>query len=259
MIGLIDNPPAPTRRRINLCLHCGAEQASREDVESTSTPRETSTWLPIPHIDLIERVEVALQTNHLAVGNTAHSLSHGGSRYFGLMEIRESSMRADDYAWVLGIRNSHDKTFPAGLVAGASVFVCDNLSFSGEVRVTRKHTRYILRDLPSIVQGAVGKLMHAWHNQATRIETYKRYRLSDEQVHDLLIRSVDVGVVPNRHVPDVLSEWRNPRHDEFAPRNAWSLFNGFTEALKGNLAELPRRTERLHGLLDSEVGLSLAN
>lgn len=259
MSGLIENPPAPTRRRINIFLHCGAEQASREDVESASTPRATSTWQPIPHIDLIERVESALQTNHLAVGNTAHSLSHGGSRYFGLMEIRESSMHVEDYAWVLGIRNSHDKTFPAGLVAGASIFVCDNLSFSGEVRVTRKHTRYILRDLPSLVQGAVGKLMHAWHNQATRIETYKHYRLSDEQVHDLVIRSVDVGVVPNRHVPDVLDERRNPRHDEFAPRNAWSLFNGFTEALKGNLAELPRRTERLHGLLDSEVGLALAN
>ena len=259
MIGLIENPPAPTRKRINLCLHCGAEQASREDVESTSTPRETSTWQPIPHIDLIKRVELALQHNHLAVGNTAHSLSHGGSRYFGLMEIRESSMHADDYAWVLGIRNSHDKTFPAGLVAGASVFVCDKLSFSGEVRVTRKHTRYILRDLPSLVQGAVGRLMHAWHNQATRIETNKHYRLSDEQVHDLVIRSVDVGVVPDSAVPDVLGEWRNPSHDEFAPRNAWNLFNGFTEALKGNLAELPRRTERLHGLLDSEVGLALAN
>ena len=29
-----------------------------------------------------------------------------------------------------------------------------------------------------------------------------------------------------------------------------------TEALKGNLIELPNRTERLHGLLDSHVGLA---
>ena len=36
----------------------------------------------------------------------------------------------------------------------------------------------------------------------------------------------------------------------------WSLFNSFTEALKqGNLAELPKRTEALHGLLDGHVGL----
>jgi hypothetical protein len=157
------------------------------------------------------------------------------------------------------VRNSHDKRFPAGLVAGATVFCCDNLSFHGEVRVTRKHTRYILHDLPSLVGGAVGRLMSAWHHQAERIETYKHYLLSDQRVHDLVVRSVDLGIVPNRAVPDLLTEWRHPRHNEFAPRNAWSLFNGYTEVLKGNLAELPRRTERLHGLLDLEVGLPQAN
>jgi hypothetical protein len=35
----------------------------------------------------------------------------------------------------------------------------------------------------------------------------------------------------------------------------WTLFNSFTEVLKGNLNELPKRTEALHGLLDSYVGL----
>ncbi len=41
-------------------------------------------------------------------------------------------------------------------------------------------------------------------------------------------------------------------------RNVWSLFNAFTESLKeGNLAELPKRTEALHGLLDTHVGLGL--
>lgn len=259
MIGLIDNPPVTRKRRLNLCLHCGAEQASREQVEATRTPRGTRTWQPIPHIDLIERVEMALQRNHLQVVDQAYSLSHGGARYFGLIHVRDRNTQPDDYAWVLGVRNSHDKQFPAGLVAGATVFCCDNLSFNGEIKVTRKHTRFILRDLPALVQGAVGKLMTSWHHQAMRIEAYKGHRLTEREVHDLVIRSVDAGVVPNRHVPEVLAEWRHPRHEEFSPRNAWSLFNGFTEALKGNLAELPRRTERLHGLLDSEVGLSLAN
>jgi len=40
----------------------------------------------------------------------------------------------------------------------------------------------------------------------------------------------------------------------FEARNVWSLFNAFTESLKdGNLAE---RTEALHGLLDTHVGLA---
>ena len=254
MIGLIENPPVPVRRSPKLCLHCGGHLATREEVANTSTPSPTDTWQPIPHIELIERVEESLSLNHLQIGSMAHSLSHEGLRYFGLIEVHSRELREQDYAYVLGIRNSHDKTFPAGLVAGASVFVCDNLSFSGEIRVTRKHTRFIRRDLGNLVQGSIGKLMTAWHKQNERIARYKEHELTDEVVHDIAVRSVDVGVLPNRKLPDVLRAWREPRHDEFQPRTAWSLFNGYTEVLKGNLAELPRRTERLHGLLDSEVG-----
>jgi len=97
-------------------------------------------------------------SNGLVVGTQAHSLSHGGLRYFGLMEVQRAESD-EDYCWVLGLRNSHDKTFPAGITAGASVFVCDNLSFSGEVKLARKHTTHITRDLPRLVQSAVGKLM----------------------------------------------------------------------------------------------------
>ena len=114
------------------------------------------------------------------------------------------------------------------------------------------------------------------------IHTYPHVVLQDEVEESLLLGAevVDAGGAgadfsgqrrfgvgdASEHVEEVTvlgvndePHFRNPRHDEFTPRNAWSLFDGFTEALKGNLAELPRRTERLHGLLDSEVGLSLAN
>ncbi len=254
MIGLIEPAPIALRRSPKLCLHCGGNEVTRDEVQSTETPRATATWQPIPHNELIEEVEAALELNHLKIGRVAHSLSHEGLRYFGLIEVSSRELRERDYAYVLGIRNSHDKKFPAGLVAGASVFVCDNLSFSGEIRVTRKHTRFIRRDLVTLVQGSIGKLMNAWHQQDQRIARYKEHELTDEQVHDLVIRSVDIGILPNRNVPGVLREWRDPRYEEFQPRTAWSLFNSFSEVLKGNLAELPRRTECLHGLLDSEVG-----
>jgi hypothetical protein len=254
MIGLIENPPVVPKRRPALCLHCGGNEVTRDQVHGTETPRATATWQPIPHIELIEEVEAALELNHLKIGHVAHSLSHEGLRYFGLIEVRSRELGEQDYAYVLGIRNSHDKTFPAGLVAGASVFVCDNLSFSGEIRVTRKHSKFIRRDLVALVQGSIGKLMTAWHEQDRRIARYKEHELTDEVVHDIAVRSVDVGVLRNRQLPDLLKEWREPHYEDFQPRTAWSLFNGYTEILKGNLAELPRRTERLHGLFDSEVG-----
>jgi hypothetical protein len=58
----------------------------------------------------------------------------------------------------VGLRNSHDRGYPAGLVAGTGVFICENLSFCGEVEIGRKHTRFAVRDLNHLTARAVGQL-----------------------------------------------------------------------------------------------------
>lgn len=250
-------PPPPARKAPNLILHCGASHVDLKDVRKVKTPGPTSSWCPIPHHELIATVQNTLKSTNLRIGTQAHSLSHEGQRYFGLMEIHAKKAGSEDYCYVLGLRNSHDKTFPAGIVAGASVFVCDNLSFNGDIKFARKHTRFINRDLPQLVSRSIGLLLAKWHSMDTRISAYKEAQIDDVKAHDLIIRSVDVGVCSNRLIPDVLHEWREPKHDAFEGRNVWSLFNAFTESLKeGSLSELPKRTEALHGLLDSHVGLS---
>ena len=90
-------------------------------------------------------------------------------------------------------------------------------------------------------------------HQDSRLSIYKLTGIEDRTAHDLVAPACDV--CPNKLIPHVLHEWRESRHKAFALRNAWSLFNSFIEALNGNLIELPRRTEALHGLLDSHVGL----
>jgi hypothetical protein len=92
--------------------------------------------------------------------------------------------------------------------------------------------------------------------QSRRIDAYKATPLADERtVHDLVVRSVYARALPGSQIMDVVNEWRTPRHEEFQPRTVWSLFNAFTETLKGSLTLLPSRTQALHGLLDSHVGL----
>ena len=103
---------------------------------------------------------------------------------------------------------------------------------------------------------AIKQLNEFWLRYEQRISRYQSYGMNDVAAHDLIIRVVDAGVCSNRLIPSVLEEWRTPRHKEFQPRTAWSLFNGFTEALKGNLFDLPRRTDALHHLFDAQVGIS---
>jgi hypothetical protein len=241
--------------RCNLILHCGAQAVGREQVHTVATPSRTGTWVPVPHAVLLEEVQRVLEQSGLQVVGEAHGLTREGARYFGLLQVA-NGRRDDQWGLVVGIRNSHDKSFPAALALGASVFVCDNLSFSGEVKLARKHTLYIERDLPHLVHRAVGLLDDLRFTQERRFLTYQQTELADAQAHDLTIRAVDAQVLPVTKIPDLLQEWRAPRHPEFRDgRTAWRLFNAFTEVLKGRLTELPKRCEALHGLLDPACGL----
>jgi hypothetical protein len=243
----------------NLVLHCGARSVERQAIEFADTPAGSPTWVPVPHHRLLEQVESTLVAGGMTVVNQAHALWQDGLRYFGLLEVMNGQTH-DDYGLVIGLRNSHDKSFPAAIALGSAVFVCDNLAFSAEVTISRRHTRFIERDLPRVVHTAVGRLADMRGQQDERIDAYKESELSDPAAHDLLIRAVDARVLPVTQVPAVLEEWRAPSHEEFAVdgKTVWRFHNAMTHVWKGrNLAALPHRSQALHGLLDAVGGLAV--
>jgi hypothetical protein len=243
----------------NLVLHCGARQVARRDVEEAATPPASATWVPVAHHRLLDLVEATLSGSSMTVASEAHALWGDGLRYFGLLEIVNGEPH-EDYGLVIGVRNSHDKSFPAAIALGSSVFCCDNLAFSAEVSIARRHTRFIERDLPRIVHTAVGRLADMRGQQDERIQSYKEMQLTDPAAHDLVIRAVDANVLPVTQVPEVLQEWRTPSHDEFTVdgKTLWRFHNAMTHVWKGrNLAALPRRSQALHGLLDAVCGLAV--
>lgn len=241
-----------------LMLHTGAATVERGQLATVPMPERTATYVPINHERLLIGVEKHLTASGLKIVEQSHGLTKDGARYFGLLRVQNGHTDGD-FSMIVGVRNSHDKSFPAGLVLGASVFVCDNLSFSGEVRIARKHTTYIERDMSSLIGRAVGKLGELRHTQETRFLTYRQTEFTDNQAHDLIIRALDARVLPVTAIPDMLKEWREPRHPEFAAngKTAWRLFNAFSEILKSNLTALPNRTMSLHGLMDTASGLIL--
>ena len=129
--------------------------------------------MPVPHHRLLEQVESTLIAGGMTVVNQAHALWQDGLRYFGLLEVTNGQTH-DDYGLVIGLRNSHDKSFPAAIALGSAVFVCDNLAFSAEVTIARRHTRFIERDLPRVVHTAVGRLADMRGQQDERIDIVQR-------------------------------------------------------------------------------------
>ena len=252
--------------RLNLVLHCGAAAATREQVEASPTPLATDTWHPIPHVSLIELLEKKLPDYGLVIQNQAHGLHNEGERYFGIFQVGNDGASTDgkDFSMVFGLRNSHDKSFPAGLCLGSGVFVCDNLAFSSEIVVGRRHTTHIMRDLPLLVSNAVGRLCDARTNQEDRLLAYKQTEITDSQADHLVCEAFRQGAIPKTRIADVLEQWKTPAYPEFAvDKSAWRLFNGFTQIYKESnrkskalsVTSMTTYTTRLHGVLDSACGL----
>ena len=237
-----------------LMLHCGGCAATLDQIDAVPTPDPTDTHFPIPHGKLIRQVRGQLLDAGIRIEEEAYGLSHEGARVFGVLTLEAEHLPTIQGSQLaLGIRNSHDKSFVAGLALGNRVFCCDNLSFLGTRTLARKHTRFAERDLPALIARILGSLGEWAGRQAELIETYAGTMLTDEQAHDLMIQTVRAGVIAPSRLAHVIEAWHRDERPE--PRHLWTLFNNYTEALKGTLEipELARRTERLHGLADLAV------
>ena len=138
------------------------------------------------------------------------------------------------------------------------MFVCDNLSFSGEVNVSRRHTRHIVRDLPEVIARAIGQLLNESHRQAETFDRMEKYRLGSMLVNDTLVEAMKSKAIANASIPKVLAEYESDKHKEMhGADTAWSLFNAFTEISKQDPATLAmKRTQRLHGVFGKLVGVA---
>ena len=228
--------------------------ASEPEVFLTTTPEATETHYPIPHGTLVETVKDVVKGAQWNIMETDYALFHEENEMFAVWRIQNGESHPD-YDLTIGLRNSHNKMFAAGMAVGTYVMVCSNLDFSGEVMIGRKHTRYILRDLRGLVETAFSKVQAMRILQDQRIEVYKEHTPSDTEVHDFMIRSVDQKVMPNSYIPRVLKEYRTPQHEEFFndvfARTGWTLLNAYTEVFKRvHALTLPNRTIKLHRMLD---------
>lgn len=232
-----------------LMLHCGAHKANLTEVFAAPLPEKTETHTPVSHKFVIETAKEILSDYGFTVTEQAHALSHEGMRYFGLLSVGN---QRDDFSQVVGLRNSNDKRFPVGLSMGSRVFVCDNLAFSGEVSLKRKHTSGIFGDIRTKMIDTISQLKGFFLNQEARFDKYKGCYLDLPQASELILKACEHGALPKTNILDVWAEFKNPTHPEFQENNLWSLYNAFTEIHKKrpSLVELPKRTMRMQALFD---------
>src|SRR5688572_23458858 len=107
---------------MTLVLHRGGVEVDYPALRELETLPATPTHVPIPHFRAVALIKSTLGMYGLEIVEEHHAVAEEGSRYFGLLSLRSPY---HNYTDTVGLRNSHDKSFPVGVAFGSRVFVCD--------------------------------------------------------------------------------------------------------------------------------------
>lgn len=237
-------------------MHCGAEAVPYPHIVTMETPPPTNTHHPIPHHQFFEVAADNLRDQGYELQDIRHYLNREGAHYFAMIQLLHPEIDTDGtgYGVMCALRNSHDKMFSASLAIGAKVFLCDNLSFSGDIVVGRKHTPNIWQELPEIFSGAIAKIRVMRKRQDVRFAEYRMAPLDDYTADHLIMETYRQGIINLKRIGKVHEEWSNPSADH-GDKSIWRYFNACTAALgpasTNQLIQLPKKTIDLHLLLDN--------
>lgn len=234
-----------------LINHRGARIVEPEELALIQAPPPTETWFPLAHSHVLESVRTALCSAGYEIKRQQLSVAHDGHRFFGTLDLATPINNGISLA--VGIRNSTDKSFPIGWCCGQRVFVCDNLAFTSEIVIAKKHTRFGQDRYLEALGRAVASLPSYQASASAWIDKLKNWNLSAAEADSILLRSYEQGLIGPRLLPALIQEWRQPQHDEFQAPNGWSLWNAFTSILRRKQETQPAQaaltTIRLQKLL----------
>src|SRR5580658_9028331 len=162
---------------MTLMLHVNAAEVPYDGLRQLETPPATQSHVPIPHFRVVDLVKSTVGMFGHEVVAEHHGVTEDGARYFGLLSLRSTYTGYED---TVGLRNSHDKSFPIGVAFGSRVFVCDNLAFIGDHVIRRKHTVKAKRELPGLVTEIVQPLQAQRIAQNQKLLRYQATPVTDK-------------------------------------------------------------------------------
>lgn len=206
-----------------LLAHCGTVKVDRVFLDNLEMPEATDTFKPIAHSVLVDAIEESLAFRHISIERSEFAVSKDGMKMFGLLEVNQVY---EGVNFAIGLRNANDKSMRLGMVAGYRVFVCDNMSLSGDFNpLLAKHTKNL--DLVESVSMGIDRIQRGWQPLREAID-YKRATHIEPNDAKLLI----YNAFAHRQLPISLFREVSQEFGTTPESTLWSLENNFTEAFK---------------------------
>lgn len=226
-------------------------KVTREEVYAVDPPEFTDTWRPIAHRTLIDLVCSSLDSYGLRVWKSEFGMSQDKHKMFGVLDLQLGhGLYNPEFTMSVGLRNSTDKSLAASVVLGNRVFVCDNLCFTGEVILTKRHDAGIDTLLPRKLDNAVKEFIIKFQEvDVPQIALWKQKEVSLEQGTEFICEVAEIGAIPVIGILKCREYFRHQKHPELQASNVWALMNAITQYQRDDRAEVNPQIKREESLL----------
>lgn len=200
------------------------------EVINAPTPKKTHSYTPVPNQVLIDEVKENLYKANYNIVKESYQMNPKQTQLFAVMELADGT---NGMHMNIGFRNSYDKSLSVGFVAGATVIVCSNLMFEGDIKIMRKHTNRVFKDLGDLIEDAVEVIDENFEIINRDSEQLKALPMSKTEmaktagqffIEEDLITSTQLNVIKREINGSPL----------FTGETVWDFYNHLTEGCKVN-------------------------
>lgn len=225
----------------NLVSHVDTALVSYNDLKSIMPPNSTRYWNPTAHVELVDTLKSELVARGFGIAREQYAVGNNGLKLFGTFDLDGQILPGIGNA--IGFRHSNDKRIAREIVGGARVFVCDNMSFSGDtVIMHQKHTWF--NHLKDGIKSGLDRWMGKQVRLCGDIQRLESTVVTDKDAQALFAKALFEGKITQKTFNIAYDLYFNKaaaQPESFAdcaPRTAWGLHNAFTRALKESNANV---------------------
>lgn len=206
-------------------------------------PQKTDTYMPVPHMELLQIVESRLLESGYTITKRSVEQSTDGQVIIAHFLISKGEGELD-YTQEFGVVNSYNKTKPIVFASGGHVFICANGMVVSEFTTVRKHTSKVWDEIYDKLTEAIEKMEYNWEKLQQDVLKMTLTFLNLTQKAEVLGRLfVEEEVITITELSKIKKELSKPTHDYEACDTLWELYNYVTFVLKD--AHILRKTEAL--------------
>ena len=227
-------------------------------------PEATRTYQPLPNKVMLDMIYRIAEESGINLTNEQLGMDLKGQRFFGVCDIEGQDFFGGAIKMMIGYCNSYNGTMSSRFCIGGKVFVCSNLAFhaytDGKTGISgvviRPHKN--LHDM-GIHDGLILQIKEAFSQIGDFRQEQERFydglstrKVSTDKAYSTIVKAAQAGLVNKTRVLTIANEWNRqsvePKdietsghewHEEFQGRNAYSLFNAFTQVEKDRLEKNP--------------------